>query len=154
MVRIIISGLVCVMSLTACNDKQRINERIATAETVMSEQDLESSRKICDEILGASNDNGISATEYARLSILYMQFYENSDDSDALEQAVSCYHNAVILNPDSAKSVYDRLPADLHKYAFALSLIVSGLDNPEKISIDHDRYVSPDSVGVINDSLK
>ncbi|MDE6328599.1 MAG: hypothetical protein K2L91_08745 [Duncaniella sp.] len=149
----LLAGALVLMSplLQSCGEVHKINERVVVAETAMAEHDIELSRRICDEILCGNSDNEISAAEYARLSILYMHFYENADDADALDRAVSCYRRGVEINADSVKAVYSSLPADDHKYAYALSMIVGGLDNPADPAVDDDRYVSPDSVGVINE---
>lgn len=137
------------LSFSSCGEAHTVNEQVATAETAMAEQNYEAGRRICDGLLGEQDKNVISAAEYARLSILYMQFYENADDSEALEMAVECYRKARELDADSAMAVYATLPADEHKYAYALSMIVSGMDNPGDSALDNDRYVAPDSIGVI-----
>lgn len=145
--------LLCVI-LSSCSGSSSVRDQVAFAETALAEQNYEESRNLCDEILGSKDRKTLSSTEYARMSILYMQFYENSDDSDALEQAVECYREAVELNADSARIYYDSLSAEDHKYAYALSMIVDGIDNPKETGEDHDRYVSPDSVGVLSEIEK
>lgn len=140
--------------VVSCNDVKKTNERIATAETAIAEQDFQAGKRICDEILGDESDESLSATDYARLSILYMQFYENTDDSNALDRAVSCYHHGMEINPDSVKYIYASLPAEDHKYAFALSMIVEGMENTTDESHDNDPYVSPDSVGIVTEEAE
>lgn len=155
MIRIISIGIVLLsLGLMSCSGTSNVREQVAYAETALAEQDYEESRNLCDEILGSDGRKTLSASEFARLSILYMQFYENSDDADALDRAVECYREATELNADSARMVYDSLSAEDHKYAYALSMIVDGIDNPRDNSEDHDRYVSPDSVGVITETAE
>ncbi len=140
--------------MVSCGDVKKMNERIATAETAIAEQNYEAGKQICDDILGDKDVNELSASEYARLSVLYMHFYENDDDSEALDRAVDCYRQGMEINPDSVKSVFASLPVEDHKYAFALSMIVGNMDNPVDESEDNDPYVSPDSVGVVVDNAE
>lgn len=142
------------IGISSCGNVERVSDRVAAAETAMAEQNLEFSRHLCDEITGEKRQDDISAGEYARLSILYMHFYEADDDSGALDTAVECYRKAIELNADSARAVYSALPAEEHKYAYALSMIAGGIDNPSDGMSDNDQYVAPDSVGLIpSDSI-
>lgn len=84
------------------------------------------------------------------LSILYMQLHDRTDDPDALQLATRCYREAFETNADSARMYYEHLPVDQDKYAMTLATIVSTLDNPPAPLEDDDPYVSPDSIGMIN----
>lgn len=74
----------------------------------------------------------------ARLSILYMQLNERTDDPEDVEYAVQCFREAFKINADSAKAYYSSLPVEQDKYAMTLATIVHTLDNPREIPADHD----------------
>lgn len=127
--------LVC--SLASCGHKS-IAERVASAELAMSAEDVASTRRLCDEIVGEKDgNNNIEAVTLGRLSILYMQLYDRTDDNDALDQAVNCYRSAFEQNADSARYYYSHLPADQDKYAMSLSTLIQSIDNPADLSDDY-----------------
>lgn len=133
---LILIGVIA-FTVTACSQKS-ISERVSSAEMAMSAEDVASTRSICDEILGENVEGGsIEADELGRLSILYMQLYDRTDDSDALDQAVRCYRSAFEQNADSARSFYSHLPVDQDKYAMSLATLVQSIDNPAKIEDDY-----------------
>ncbi|MDE6430446.1 MAG: hypothetical protein K2K65_04680, partial [Duncaniella sp.] len=89
-------------------------------------------------ILEQKDRAGMEATQMARLSILYMQLNERTDDPNDVEYAVQCFRDAYKINSDSAKAYYSSLPYDQEKYAMTLSTIVHTLDNPKDIPDEHD----------------
>lgn len=135
------------MMLTACGSGN-ISERVSTAEMALAAEDVEMTRKLCDDIMADSVAKGsITATELARLSILYMQLNERTDDHEAVELAANCYREAFKANADSARHFYETLPIEDVKYAMTLSSIVQSMDNPSQI----DEY--PDESQEYADSL-
>lgn len=119
--------------LTACGSGN-ISERVSTAEMAMASEDVEMTRKLCDDIMSDSVAKGsITATELARLSILYMQLHERTDDPEAVELAANCYREAFLANADSARHYYETLPVEDEKYVMTLSSIVRTMDNPSQL---------------------
>lgn len=134
---------VLAMSFVSCRHSD-ISERISAAEMAFASQDVAQTRRICDDIIGKTpHDGSIAATELARLSLLYMQLYDRTDDADALEQATRCYREAYAANADSAAHYYSNLPVELDNYAISLASLVNSIDNPADIS---DHHSSEDEV--------
>ncbi len=126
--------LVAALFLVSCDGGKSIADKVADAELAMSEEDVASTRSIADDILShRPNNGGISATELARLSILYMQINERTDDSESVELAADCYREAFEANADSAAAFYHNLPVDQLKYAMVLASIVHSADKPDGI---------------------
>ncbi|WP_303030277.1 hypothetical protein [uncultured Duncaniella sp.] len=126
-----------ILLLTGCNNTP-VAERIESAEIAYASEDVASARKICDEITGEHSEDGeITSIELGRLSILYMQLYDRTDDDDALELAERCYREAFVANADSARYFYSHLPVDQDKYAMSLATLVHSIDNPGDISDEH-----------------
>ena len=141
-------SVVC-MATAACGQNDSVAEQVASAEMAMAESDVVTTRNICDGLMNRDHGSYV-ATELARLSILYMQLHDRTDDPDALQLATRCYRDAFETNADSARMYYEHLPVDQDKYAMTLATIVSTLDNPPAPLEDDDPYVSPDSIGMIN----
>lgn len=115
-----------------------ISERVSSAEIAFAGEDVASARRICDEIVGEHNEDGeIAATELGRMSILYMQLFDRTDDADALDLATKCYRSAYEENADSAAYFYSHLPVEQDKYAMSLAILVQSMDNPADISDSH-----------------
>lgn len=140
--------LILMAMFVACDSGHSISEQVASAEMAMAESDVATTRNICDDLMG-QNHESFDATELARLSILYMQLHDRTDDPDALQLATQCYREAFAENADSARIFFERLPVDQDKYAMTLSTLVSSLDNPGASLEDDDPYVGADSIGHI-----
>lgn len=143
-----LSIIALLFTLCSCSTRS-ISERITSAEMAISSDDVTTTRHLCDEILGMkSNDNSIEATELCRLSILYMQLYDRTDQSDALDLATQCYRSAFEQDADSARYYYSHLPADQDRYVMSLSTLVHSIDNPADVS----EYESSDDFSELTDS--
>lgn len=140
--------LLATASLVACDGHHSVSEQVASAEMAMAAEDVVSTRRMCDDILADSVARGsITATELARLSILYMQLNERTDDHEAVDLAADCYREAFRANADSARRFYENLPVDQDKYVMTLASIVHAIDNPR----DLDDY--PDESHEYTDSI-
>lgn len=110
-------------------------ERISSAEMAYATGDAASLRRICDEIMDDNTEeDGLTAAQLGRMSILYMELYDHTDDSDALDMATRCYRSAYKENADSAAYFYAHLPAEQYKYGMSLTMLVQSVDNPVDIS--------------------
>lgn len=145
-IHLAICVIVIAMSCAACHGSHSIAEDVATAELAMASDDVTATREICDRLVNTPHDNtSISAKEWARLSMLYMQLNERTDDPEVVELAAQCYKEAFNVNPDSARAYYQNLPVEYDKYAMTLSTIVHSLDNPSEIPADHDLDAATDT---------
>lgn len=123
--------------MASCGDAS-VAERVTSAEMAFAAEDAASSRRICDAILSdTGNAGGITASELCRLSILYMQLYDRTDEAEALDLAIRCYRSAFSENADSAKYYYSHLPVDQDRYAMSLSTLVQSIDNPSKVDYEN-----------------
>ena len=147
-----ISMIVTLIIVTSCGLKHTVSEDIASAEIAFANEDVNATRDICNGILDKNEKRSIEASQYARLSIIYMQLNDQTDDPEDIELAAECYREAFKLNADSAMSFYRSLPVEQDKYAMTLSAIVHILDNPREIPTDHDREVLPDEVGRLEET--
>lgn len=147
MKRIHISIILLILAvICSCRSNHSIAEDVATAELALASDDVLATREICDNLVGNAANSGITATEWARLSLLYMQLNERTDDPEVIELAAQCYREAFKTNPDSAHHFYQNLPVEDDKYAMTLASIVHSLDNPSDIPADHDMEVPIDSL--------
>lgn len=141
---------ICVF-LVSCGNSD-VYERISSAEMAYATEDAASARRICDEILNDDGEsNSLTASQYGRMSILYMQLYDRTDDADALEMATRCYRSAYKVNPDSASNFYRNLPVKQVHYGMSLSSIVESTDNPTDISDFEDHSSLEDSISRVDD---
>ncbi|WP_297071813.1 hypothetical protein [uncultured Duncaniella sp.] len=126
------------LMLGACGGSDSVSDQISSAELALANENVSATRELCNHILKNKGNSGMEAKQMARLSILYMQLNERSDDPEDVEYAVQCFRDAFSINADSARAYYTSLPYDQDKYAMTLSTIVHTLDNPREIPTDHD----------------
>ena len=124
--------------LGACGESESVADQISSAELALANENVSATRELCGDILEQKDRAGMEATQMARLSILYMQLNERTDDPNDVEYAVQCFRDAYKINSDSAKAYYSSLPYDQEKYAMTLSTIVHTRDNPKDIPDEHD----------------
>lgn len=124
--------------LASCGESESLADQISSAELALANENVSATRELCSDIFKHKNRGGIEATQMARLSILYMQLNERTDDPNDVEYAVQCFRDAYKINRDSAQSYYSSLPYDQEKYAMTLSTIVHTLDSPRDIPDEHD----------------
>lgn len=122
----------------SCGHSDSVTDRITSAELAMANDNVSATREICQDIFQEHDRTAIEASQMARMSILYMQLNERTDDPEDVELAVQCFREAYKINADSATAFYKALPVDQDKYAMTLATIVHTLDNPQEIPADHD----------------
>lgn len=126
------------LALTSCGGSD-VSERISSAEMACAIEDADVSRRICDEIMDDNGrDKSLTAMQLGRMSILYMQLYDRTDDADALDMATQCYRSAFETDADSATYFYTHLPVEQDKYGMSLTTLVQSIDNPADVSDTHD----------------
>lgn len=130
-------SLTIALMLISCGSKTSIKEDIASAELSMANEDMMATRNMCEALMSRSEKTAMEASDYARLSILYMQLNERTDNPSDIEYATQCFRQAYKLNSDSAAFFYSSLPVDQEKYAMTLATIVHSLDNPREIPPEH-----------------
>lgn len=145
MVRRYMAAAFVAVMMTACGGSDVV-ERLSAAEMAYATEDAASARRICDEIVDDNaSDSTLTAMQYGRLSILYMQLYDRTDDSDALDMATRCYRSSYEVDADSAAWFYSHLPVEQDKYGMSLTMLVQSMDNPADISDFHGSPSGDDS---------
>ncbi|MFA4053860.1 MULTISPECIES: hypothetical protein [Duncaniella] len=139
------------LSTSSCGKGHSVSDQFAAAEIAIADEDMNATRDICNGIMTSAEKEGIEASDYARLSILYMQLNDRTDNPDDIQLAARCYREAFKLNADSAQNFYRTLPVEQEKYAMTLSTIVHALDNPREIPSDHDWEVPATEIGKVTD---
>ena len=139
------------LSTSSCGKGHSVSDQFAAAEIANADEDMNATRDICNGIMTSAEKRGIEASDYARLSILYMQLNDRTDNPDDIQLAARCYREAFKLNADSAQNFYRTLPVEQEKYAMTLSTIVHALDNPREIPSDHDWEVPATEIGKVTD---
>lgn len=136
---------IAALTLSSCGSSD-VAERISSAEMAYATEDAAASRRICDEIMDDNaRDSCLSAMQLGRMSILYMQLYDRTDDADALEMATQCYRSAYETDADSAAYFYSHLPVEQDKYGMSLTTLVQSIDNPADVSDTHDSVSSDEA---------
>ncbi len=133
---------------SACGGAAETENAIRDAEMALANGDMEVATSVADHITNSSADaSNLSATQLARLSIVYAQLAEFSNDDTNTAVAVNYCRAALKENADSTEAYYSQLPPDQVGYARALMLIVQNIENPRDIS----ESIEPDSMAFVND---
>lgn len=127
------------MLLTACGTDT--SESLRNAEMALADGDMTAARSVADKVLGEGSLEELSATDLARLSLVYMQMSdEEADNNTLVATAADLYRRAVKANRDSAFAYYTSLPADRAPFAVQLFHIVTATDSagvmPAEVALD------------------
>ncbi len=137
---------------SSCGGHSSIANDVAAAEVAIANDDVMTTRDLCDGIMSKSQKEGIDASQYARLSILYMQLNDRSDNPADIGYAARFYKLAYEIDADSAEAYYRALPVDQEKYVMTLSAIVHTLESPQEIPAEHDMEIPGSEIGHVEDT--
>ncbi|MDE7410775.1 MAG: hypothetical protein K2M94_01895 [Paramuribaculum sp.] len=146
--RTLITGFVLLnlSLLISCSQisREEIETSLREAEMSVATGDMEVATSVGNHLLGEDNARHLSATDLARLSIMYMQMADsgNADDNTAL--AAELYRRALSVSADSTDAYLQSLPTDKMQYADMLQAISSNIDNPN-VDIE-DYHLEYDSI--------
>lgn len=126
-----------------------VKDTICEVEQMVTTENYGSAKDIVDGLL-RETETKLTATEYGRISIVYMKLSEFADEDENIALATQCYRSAFDADPDSAMLFYNALPLEEVVYAEMLNALVGSIDNPQDIPSDEPM----DSVNVICDSIK
>lgn len=139
-----ITTLMMILTVACGGGESVVAGRLAEAEDAMAANDVDAAIHLCRELNEFKSSSSFSVAELGRLSILYMQLSDRTDDSDNVDIAVNCYREAYDLDPDSALAFYSSLPGEDDKYVMMLASISDSLENPPALDDEE-----PDSVNMI-----
>ncbi len=147
-VSLVVSAVVAV----SCSS-QGASGDVALAEEAIANNDPSRARSIADGLVKGRDLSRLSVSELGRLSMVYMQLSDMSDEGESVANATQCFREAFKLNADSARVFYSGVPVECEKYVFMLSAIVRTIDNPGELPAD-EPLAEDDSLGVYSvDSL-
>ncbi len=143
----IAAGALLIMA-TACGGHTETESVLRDAEMALANGDMEVATSVADRITNTSSTaSALTATQLARLSIVYAQLADHSDEDTNTAVAVNYCRAALKENADSAEAYYSQLPPDQVGYARALMMIVHNIDNP----IEMSDSLEPDSMSFMGD---
>ena len=114
---------------------EEIDRSLDAADAYLSDGNLDDARKTADAVYGTDSAR-MTSRQMVRLSLLYMQLSDRSDDPTTVGQAINCHRMAYKANADSAAMLYSTLPVDLDPYGMMLGDIVKQLNSPRDIPAD------------------
>ncbi|MDE6783434.1 MAG: hypothetical protein K2J17_06915 [Paramuribaculum sp.] len=109
-------------------------DNLRDAEQAIARGDMKAAQSAGDYILGDENFSGLSASQLARLSMVYMQLADSVDQTSNIRKAADLYDRAQSLDADSAAEVYNNLPPDQLQYYAAMSEYSASRKSP--VSLD------------------
>lgn len=118
--------------LSGCS-KPSAPELAREAETALEAGDTEKARALCDEAMASDGTSALTASQLARLSIIYMKIADKDthDDGEAVGLAVTAYERAMSTSPDSALLYYSSVDNDDTRHVKMLQQVIRGLELPD-----------------------
>lgn len=118
--------------LAACTQAETdtTEATLQEAEMAIAQGDMTAATNVARRLSGDKNLSGLSARQLGRLSLIYMQLADSSDQADNVAAAADCYRRAFTQNADSAKAFYAGVEPEHTARAAMLSSITHSLDSP------------------------
>lgn len=129
------------LSVTACSStgsSASVADDIAEAEQSVVAGDPSGAKKICDALMKGDAHSRLTVGDLCRLSMVYMQLADISDEGDNIGYATQCWREAHKMQPDSAKAFYSRVPAEEQEDVILLAALVRTMDHPGSIVLDEE----------------
>lgn len=152
-IRLIIISLLSIVMAACSGSAESIERSLREAEAAVAKGDMVAARSVSEHLLGDENLSELSASQLARLSIVYMQMADSENAEQNTLQAADLYRRAYRANADSAQAVYTSLPGDQLQYITTLENLVSHRDNPvDMSSLDEDHDIDPGENDILSDT--
>ncbi len=119
---------VAVVLLTAaCSQvtREEIETSLREAEMSVASGDMEVAASVGKHLMSDDNVKHLTATDLARLSMMYMQMADNGNADENTDMASELYRKAMAMSADSVSAYYQSLPSDKLQYADMLQAISS-----------------------------
>ncbi len=130
-----------------------VADDLREAEAAVAMGDMEAARSVASRLMGNERLSHLSATDLARLSLVYMQIADSAERESNIAQATDLYRRAFDADADSAGSYYSGVSPEMYPYVTMLRTLVGHIDNPydpEADSINEMELPLPE----LPDSLK
>lgn len=125
---------ILVLTASCSFSSGEVVDNLRDAEQAIARGDMKAAQSAGDYILGNENYSGLSASQLARLSMVYMQLADSVDQTSNIRKAADLYDRAQSLNADSAAEVYNNLPPDQLQYYAAMAEYSANRQSP--VSLD------------------
>ncbi len=105
-------------------------DNLREAEAAIALGDMGGAQSVASRMLGDENLSHLSATQLARLSLVYMQIADSTERENSIAQATDLYRKAYDADADSASLYYAGVSPEMYPYVTMLRTLVGHLDNP------------------------
>lgn len=131
----IVIATVCAMA--GCS-RTSASECAHQAQGALDSGDTARARELCDEAMTAKDSDGLSASQLAQLSLIYLKIADcdDHDDGENVGMAVNAYERAMAMSPDSALLYYSSVGYDDTRHVKMLFSVVRGLELPDSCLTD------------------
>lgn len=151
---IIISLAITTAACGGNNSAELIESTLRDAEKAVADGDLPTAHSLAVDLTGGESLQKLSATQTARLSMVFMQIAEalDTDNNANSDRATDLYDRAFNLNADSAAMFYMTVEPEHMQYVETLSARSVHRKNPVDISRLPDEEGS-DTIDTHTDNL-
>lgn len=120
---LLISAISISAIIASCSGAMSVDvaDTVRQAEQAIAKGDMAAAQSAGDYLLGDENLSSLSASQLARLSIVYMQLADSVDQQSNINKATDLYDRAIKLNADSAADYYNNLSPDHLQYYAAMA---------------------------------
>lgn len=136
--------IIAVMATLAGCKGGDVSSTVREAEMALADGDMTAARSVADKVLGPESIEKLTATDLARLSLVYMEMADKeADNNTVVATAADLYRRAMKINADSARAFYLSLPPERVPLAVQLFHIVTATDSAQVIPADEP--IDPDA---------
>lgn len=143
---IIITVILAAIAASCSENRNQTDEALRDAEMALAQGDMRAAGSVADHLIGDRNLSGLTPRQLGRLSLIYMQLADSSDQSDHVSSATACYRKAYEINRDSAAAFYNNVAPEHTSHVMMLSNIAESLDTPSDTFLHTVDTVPADTV--------
>lgn len=128
----------------SCDTSVSRDDELTAAEQAVDTQNYRGAQTACDRLLEQSDQSPLSASQYGRLSLLFMRLSEINAEHENVGQATQCYLKAFATDADSARAYYGSLPLEMSGYVEMMACLSRAITSPADIG--DDSWCETDSI--------
>lgn len=132
------------LALCGCTTTVSSDDELTAAEQAIETHNYRSAQTAGDRLLTQSDESPLTASQYGRLSLLFMRLSEIDAEHENVGQATQCYLKAFATNADSARAYYSSLPLEMSSYVEMMASLSRAITSPTDI-VDDD-WCETDSI--------
>lgn len=131
MKHLIIIPIICLLVSCGGDSINELDTNLREAEAAVAQGDMKVAASLSEYLMGNENLSQLSASQLARLSIVYMQMADHSDEGINTATATDLYRRAYNAAPDSAASYYSSVPFDKMQYVDMLQTLTKNIGSKQ-----------------------